>query len=126
MLAEYGEFGRYGVVSLNRPVVPSVPKTSSVETWMKAKAAPPPGVELPPVAQGRFQQDESPYDVRADERYRAVDGTIDMGFGGEMQHKVGVMNPEQALDRSFIRNICFFKDIAGIVRHRYDRIQVAA
>ena len=33
LAALYGEFGAYGVVSLNKPVSPRVPYTSSVEIW---------------------------------------------------------------------------------------------
>ncbi|MCY1460700.1 hypothetical protein D9M71_782790 [compost metagenome] len=38
--AEYGELGAYGVVSLNLPVSPRVPYTSSVDTCRKRNAAP--------------------------------------------------------------------------------------
>src|SRR5436190_11159345 len=39
LLAEYGELGAYGVDSLKRPVSPSEPNTSSVETCTSRKAA---------------------------------------------------------------------------------------
>ncbi len=71
-----------------------------------------------PVRARRLEEMERPHDVRLDEGGRAVDGAVDMGFGGQMHDRVGVVRSENPVERVAVADIGMLEGIGRMGRDR--------
>ena len=62
--------------------------------------------------------------VRADELVRAVDGAIDVAFGGEMHHRVGRVPLEDVVHRRAVADVGADEAVARAARNRLERAEI--
>ena len=83
------------------------------------------GRQPPPIVEGCLQQREGADDVGLDEGGRAVDGAIDMAFGREMHDGIRLEALDHAAHLGRIDDVGADERIAGAVRYRRQRFEVA-
>ena len=66
-----------------------------------------------PIGTRGLQQRVGAGDVRLDERARPVDGTVDMGFCGQMHDRVGLVRLERCRHRVRVADISLYKGVIG-------------
>ena len=71
-----------------------------------------------PVAAGGFEQDVGAGDVGLDEVAGAVDGAVDVGFGGEMDDAGGLVLGKEGIHGGPIADVGVGEAIARGVGHR--------
>ena len=73
----------------------------------------------------RFEQDENADDVGFNERCRAVDRAVDMGFCGKVYNRTGFARNEQILNQGFVGDRAFDKFVLWIVLKRSQVLEVS-
>ncbi|MCY1389369.1 hypothetical protein D9M71_41640 [compost metagenome] len=82
-------------------------------------------VQAQPVGAGAFQQAVGTDDIGLDEGRRAVDGTVHMGFGGQVHHRIGLESGQRLANGLAIGDIRLEKLVARIVGNGGQRLEVA-
>ena len=67
-----------------------------------------------PIAARRFQQAEGADHVGLDELARPVDGAVDMGLGGQMHHRVGLVAVEEPLQLGGVADVDLLEGVARV------------
>jgi hypothetical protein len=80
--------------------------------------------EASPIAQRLLQQDEGTDDVGLDEFARTVDRTIDMAFGGQVHHEIGLVAIEQRANASAVADVDLGEGVARMSRALRNRGEV--
>ncbi|MOA17904.1 hypothetical protein D3C78_1381820 [compost metagenome] len=70
------------------------------------------GIEAQPVAACRFQQGVGADDIGLDEGCRAVDGAVDVGFGGQVHHGIRSMLAEHPFDFGAVADVDLLERVA--------------
>ena len=83
------------------------------------------GRQSAPIVEGCLQQRKGADDVGLDEGGRAVDGAIDVAFGREMHDGIRLEALDHAAHLGRIDNIGAHERIAGAVRNRRQRFEIA-
>jgi hypothetical protein len=83
------------------------------------------GIECGPVGSRRLQQREGAFDVRLDEGTRAVDASVDVALGGEVQHGARAVLGQQAVDERAITDVAVHEDMPCVALQRGQVAQVA-
>ena len=83
-----------------------------------------PGKGLP-VAAGGFQQAVGADDIGLDKIRRAVNRTVDVGFGGQMHDRLRLEAREHCADGGLVDDIGLYELIAAIGRDTGQRFQIA-
>src|SRR3546814_9962348 len=79
---------------------------------------------FPGVARG-FQQRQRAHDVGLHEGARAVDRAVDVALGGEVDHRVGPVLGQQAVDQVAVADVALDENMRRVVLQRRKRIEVA-
>ncbi len=79
---------------------------------------------LPVVAHG-FQQAQGAHHVGLDEGARAVDGTVDVAFSGEIQHRIRLVLGQQAGYQRAVTDVTLHKHVVRVAVQAGQRLQVA-
>ena len=77
------------------------------------------------VGAGRFQQIEGANDIGLDEIFRAVDGTIHMAFGREIDDGAWFVLHQELVQQRLVANIALHKDVPLVVFQRGQRFKIA-
>ena len=77
-----------------------------------------------PVGAGGFQQAVGADDIGLDKRRRAVDGTVDMGFGGQVHDGVRLKLRQRGANRRLIDYIGLQELVARVIRDAGQGLQV--
>lgn len=64
-----------------------------------------------------LEQAERAGDVRLDERLGAVDGSVDMTFGGQVEHGVGCVFLKDMFEKGSVTNIAVDEGVVGVLLH---------
>ena len=78
-----------------------------------------------PVGAHRFQQAEGADDVGLDEVFRAVDRTIDMAFGGEIEHRARLVFGQQIRHQRAVAYVAVHEHVPLITGQRRQVFAVA-
>lgn len=78
-----------------------------------------------PVGAHRFEQAEGANDVGLDEVFRAMNRTIDMRLGGEIDHRTRLMLGQQLLDQRRVGDIAVDEQVLGVAIDGRQALQVA-
>ena len=79
---------------------------------VKAKGRLTSRIQPQPIGAGGFEQAKSAHDIGLDEFARAIDGPIDMAFGCQMHHRIGLVLGKNAAHRCAVANINLLKGVA--------------
>jgi hypothetical protein len=115
LLAEYGLLGANGVSSVNGRVVLAQRTVDLVggdvqeaERCLFCVA------QVVPVTTHFFQQVEGADDVGLDEIFRAVNGAVDVTFGGEVDDRARLVLRQQFADQFTIADVTLDKEMATV------------
>ena len=96
-----------------------------MEIWWKRNARLSGSGQRLPVAAGGFQQAVGADDIGLDKIRRAVDRTVDVGFGGQVHDRVGLEAREHGADGGLVDDIGLDELIAAVGRDAGQRFQIA-
>ncbi|MNP12715.1 hypothetical protein D3C76_1049640 [compost metagenome] len=83
------------------------------------------GIQSQPIGAGAFQQAVGADDVGLDEFSRAIDGAIDMGFGGQVHDRMGLEARQCGTDRLAFGDIGLEELVARVAGCRCQGFEVA-
>jgi hypothetical protein len=69
-----------------------------------------------------LQQHEGADDVALNEVAGSVDGPVDVAFGGQVHHRIGVVRGEGGGHRARIRDVCPHQYVAGMLAGFLERV----
>ncbi|MNI51404.1 hypothetical protein D3C73_1061320 [compost metagenome] len=78
-----------------------------------------------PVVAHRFEQGQGADHIGLDERTGAVDGTIDMAFGGEVHHRIGLVFGQQAGHQRVVTDVAVHEHVVRIALQGGQGLQIA-
>src|SRR5437868_4589436 len=91
----------------------------------KPKRFPVVATQRGPILARFFEQRKRAHHIGANEFVRAVNGTIDMAFGGEMNDRARTMAFECVADQFAIENVALLEGIPRMTLERLEVLQIA-
>lgn len=92
----------------------------------EAKSLLPGGREFLPVATDFFEQVKGTHHVRLNESRRAGDRTVDVGFRGEIEDRLGAISLQNAGDQRPVANVSPNEDIAVVLGKSFEMGRVCS
>jgi len=77
-----------------------------------------------PVVTHRFKQAKRAHDIGLDESAGAIDGTIDVAFRSEIQHRIGLVFGQQAGDQCAVADVALHEHVVRIAVQAAQGLQV--
>jgi len=82
------------------------------------------GQSAPVVARG-LEQCECPHDIGLDELTGTVDRAVDVAFGGEVHHRIGLVLGQKRGHQRSIADVAMHEHVVRVALQRRQRMQVA-